>query len=157
MDIFAWMSAGFGLLAIGYGAIVLRGILRRSLSRKWVVGFLRWSLLASMAGLLPLRHQLSLIQGVCMLLVYCSGVVVLAWRKFRLAGLWRPVFAFFIVVVLYLNVVSVSIRLFEYSPLFAMASTVSDSCFVIAQFYFASVFVVLGELAVRKCHAQQTH
>jgi hypothetical protein len=58
-----------------------------------------------------------------MLLVYCVGVAVLAWRKFRLAGLWRPVFAFLLVAVSYLNVVSVSFLLYKHSPLLAMASS----------------------------------
>jgi hypothetical protein len=91
-----------------------------------------------------------------MLSVYCAGAVVLAWRKFRLAGLWCPVFAFSIVAVLYLNVVSLSIRLFRYSAQFAMASTESGSRFEITQFFIASIFAVLGVLAVRVCHAQRT-
>lgn len=92
-----------------------------------------------------------------MLSVYCSGAVVLAWREFRLAGLWRPVFAFFIVAVFYLNVVSVSIRLFKDSLLFAMASAESVPRFEIAQFFIALAFAVLGVLAVRMCPPQRTH
>jgi len=157
MKILGWIHVVLGLLAIGSGAIVLRGVLRVALSGNRVVRFLRYSLIASLAGLLPLTGQLSPIQGICMLSVYCSGAVVLAWRKFRLAGLWRPVFAFFIVAVLYLNVVSVSIRLLKHSPLFAMASTESGPRFISAQFFFASVFAMLGVLAVRMCHAQRTH
>lgn len=156
MKILGWIQVVLGLLAIGSGTIVLRGILRVALSCNRVVWFLRYSLSASVAGLLPLTRQLSLIQGICMLSVYCAGAAVLAWRKFHLAGLWRPVFAFFIVAVLYLNVVSVSLLLFKHSPLLAMALTESVSRFEIAQFFFASVFAVLGVLAVRMCHAQQT-
>ena len=157
MKIFEWIQVVLGLLAIGSGAIVLRGVLRVALSGNRVVRFLEYSLIASLAGLLPLTPHLSPIQRICMLSVYCSGGVVLAWRKFHLAGLWRPVFAFFVVAVLYLNVVSLSILLFKHSPLFAMASTESVSRFEIAQFCFASVFAVLGMLTVRKCHAQRTH
>ncbi len=92
-----------------------------------------------------------------MLSVYCAGVAVLAWCKFRLDGLWLSVFAFSIVAVLYLNVVSVSIRLFTDFAQLAMASTKSGSLFEIAQFVFASVFAVLAVLILRKCHTQQTH
>jgi hypothetical protein len=107
-----------------------------------------------LAGLLPLTRHLLPIQGICILSVYCAGVIVLAWRKFRLHGLWRSVFAFSIVAVLYLNLVSVSLRLFTCSAQFEMASTKSGSLFEIAQFVFASVFAVLAVLAVRKCHTR---
>jgi len=156
MRIIEWIGILLGLLAIGAGAIVLRGVLRVALSGNWVVRFLRYSLVASLVGLLPLTRHLSAIQAICMLSVYCSAAIALAWRKFHLAGLWRPVFALSIVVVLYLNVVSMSIRLFNYSPLFSMESTDSGSPFAVAQFLFASVFAVLGVLAVRVCRARRT-
>jgi hypothetical protein len=146
-----------GLLAIGSGAIVLPGVLHFKLSGNRVVRFLRYSLIASVAGLLPLTPHLSPSQGICMLSVYCAGAAVLAWRRFRLAGRWRSVFSLSLVAVLYLNVVSVSIRLFEHSVLFAMASMDSGLHFKVAQLLGASVFAVLGVLAVRRCHAQQTH
>jgi hypothetical protein len=157
MEILGWIQVVLGLLAIGSGAIVLRGVLRVTLSGSRVAWFLRYSLIAALAGLLPLTSHISTIQGICMLSVYCTGTVVLAWRKFCLAGLWRSVFAFFIVAVIYLNVVSVSIRLFNNSAQFAMVSTVSGLHLEIAQFFFASVFAVLGVLAVRRCHVQRTH
>lgn len=156
MKIFGWIQVALGLLAIGSGAIVLRGILRVALSGHRVVRFLECSLIASLAGLLPLTRHLSPIQGICMLSVYCAGAIFLAWRKFRLAGMWRPVFAFLIVAVLYLNVVSVSIHLFNHSHLFATAETESGLRFEIAQFFLASAFAALGVLAVRICHAQRT-
>jgi hypothetical protein len=157
MEILGWIQVVLGLLAIGSGAIVLRGVLRVALSGNRVVWFLRYSLIAAFSGLLPLTRHLSPVQGICMLSVYCTGAVVLAWRKFCLAGLWRSVFAFFIVAVLYLNVVSVSFLLLKHSPLFAMASKESGLRFEIAQFFFASVFAVLGVLTVRRCHVQRTH
>jgi len=154
MSIIAWIGIGFGLMAFGYGAVVLRGIRRRSLSRRWVVRFLRWSLLASIAGLLPPGRHLALIQEVCMLSVYCSGGAVLAWLYFRLAGLWRPVFAFFITTVLYLNTVSISIQLFKHSPLLTAGSIASGTCFEITEVCLAVIFAVLSVLAVRSCHAE---
>ena len=157
MGLFGCIQDLLGLLAIGSGTIVLRGVLRVALSGSRVVWFLRYSLIASLAGLLPLTRHISPIQGVCMLSVYCSGAVFLAWRKFRLAGLWRPVFAFLIAAILYLNVVSVSIRLFSHSALFAIASTASGSLFETAQFFFASAFSVLGALAAKTCYVPRTH
>jgi hypothetical protein len=156
MNVLGWIQVVLGLLAIGSGAIVLRGVLRVALNGSRVIRFLEYSLIASVAGLLPITGHLSPTQGICMLSVYCVAAVVLAWRKFHLAGRWRPIFAFFIVAVLYLNVVSLSIRLFRYSAQFAMASTESGSRFEITQFFIASIFAVLGVLAVRVCHAQRT-
>jgi len=157
MGLFGCIQDLLGLLAIGSGTIVLRGVLSVALNCRRVVWFLRCSLLAALAGLLAEAHHLSPIQGICMLSVYCSAAAVLAWRKFHLTGLWRPVFAFSMVAILYLNVVFMSIRLFTYSGWLAMASTESVSPFEIAQFCFASVFVVLAVLAVRMCHSQRTH
>jgi len=157
VKIFEWIQILFGLLAIGSGAIVLHGVLKVELGGNWVTRFLRYSLLASMVGLLPLTPHFSPIQRICMLSVYCAGAVVLAWRRFRLAGLWRPAFALFTVCVLYLNVAAVSMRLFRYSSALVMASAESGSLFAIAEFSFTSVFAVLAVLAVRKCHPQRSH
>ena len=152
MQVFGWISAGFGLLAIGYGTIVLRGIMRRSLRGKVVIRFLRWSLLASVAGLLPPSRHLAPIQEVCMLSVYCSATVVLAWLKFDLLGIWRTVFAFFATVVLYLNVVSLSILMFTHSPLLTLPSAAFGPSFEITQLCLAAIFALLSVLAVRSCH-----
>jgi hypothetical protein len=157
MKMLEWVHVVFGLLAIGFGAVVLRGVLLVKLSGKWALRFLECSLIASLAGLLPLSHRLSPVQAVCMLSVYCSGAVVVAWLRFDLAGIWRPVFAFLATALLYLNVVSVSTGLFGHSLLLAMAAPESSSCFAFAKFFLASVFAVLGILAVRMCHVQRTH
>jgi hypothetical protein len=89
-----------------------------------------------------------------MLSVYCSGTLILAWIKLRLAGNWRSLFAFLIPVVLYLNVVSLAVRLFLPFP--TLASTVLEAPLsaYIAQLLFAVFFAVLGVLAVRKFHAE---
>jgi hypothetical protein len=154
MGILGGIQVVFGLLAVGYGVMVMRGVLRVALSGKRARRFLIYSLFASLAGLLPLGHQLSLNQGICMLSVYCSGVVVLACLKFHLAGMWRAIFAFSITVVLYLNVVSLLNQLFNHSPLFATAISGTCSVLEITQFLLAAFFVVLEVLAVRKCHAK---
>lgn len=156
MTILEWIHVVLGMFAIGSGVIVLRGLLRVALSCNRVVRFLRYSLLASVAGILPLTRHPSSIQGICMLSVYCVGTVVLAWRKFHLAGPWRSVFAFVIVAVLYLNVVSLSIRLFNHPPLFAKVSAESVSNFEIVQLCLAVSFAVLGVLAVSMCRVQRT-
>jgi hypothetical protein len=147
----------FGLLAIGSGAFVLLGVFRKAHRCKWTVRFLEFSLFASIAGLLPLTHRLTLLQATCMLSVYCSGVVVLACHKFRLVGFWRPFFALFITVILYLNVVSVSIQLFNHALSFVTATTKSHMYFEITQLLLAAFFAVMGVMAVRKCPPEPAH
>ncbi len=154
MNILVGVQILFGLFAIGSGAIVLRGVFRGTLRCKCTVRFLEFSILASIAGLLPLTHRLTPLHAISMLSEYCSGAAVLAWHKFRLAGNRRSAFAFLNLVVLYLNVVSVSVRLLRLSPLFPRAAMQAHSIVYIAQFVFALFFVVLGFLAVRKCHAE---
>jgi len=156
MNIFGCIQVVFGLLAVGYGVMVMRGVLRVALSGKRARRFLRYSLIASLAGLLPLNHHLSANQAICMLSVYCSGVVVLACLKFHLAGIWRTVFAFLITVVLYLNVVSLSIQMFEHSPLLTAPSIAFSPCFEITQLCLAVTFAVLSVLAVRSCHPERS-
>jgi hypothetical protein len=153
MKILGWINIVLGLVATGFGAIVLRGVLRVALRGKWTAKFLRYSLLASLAGLLPLTRHVGLIQGISMVSVYCTAAVILAWFRFHLSGIWRPVFAFLVTVVLYLNVVSLSIQFSKLAPRFAMAAMESASGFAIAQWVFALIFAVLGVLALRKCHA----
>lgn len=147
----------FGLLAIGSGAIVLHGVFRKALRCRRTVRFLEFSLMASIAGLLPLTHRLTPLQATCMLSVYCSGVVVLACQKFRLAGLWRPFFAFFIAMILYLNVVSLSIQLFNHALLFMTATAKAHTHFEITQLLLAVFFAVMGVIAVRRCPPEPAH
>jgi hypothetical protein len=156
MNIFRCIQVVSGLLSVGYGVMVMRGVLRVELSGKRARRFLRYSLIASLAGLLPLNHHLSANQTICMLSVYCSGVVVLALLKFYLAGIWRTVFAFLITVVLYLNVVSLSIQMFEHSPLLAAPSIAFSRCFEITQLFLAVTFAVLSVAAVRSCHPRRS-
>lgn len=157
MRILEWICVVIALLATGAGAIVLRGMLRVALSGKQVARFFEYSLIAGVAGILPLTRHLSMLQWICILSVYCSGAAVLAWRKFHLAGQWLPVFAFFVVAVLYLNVVTVSMQLFNGSSPIAIASTTSGSRFEILQFFLASVFALLGVLVLRVHHAGRAH
>lgn len=156
MNIFGCIQVVFGLLALGYGVMVMRGVLKVTLGGKQACRFLKYGLIASLAGLLPLSHHLSLNQGICMLSVYCSGVVILACLKFHLAGIWRTVFAFLIPVVLYLNVVSLSIQMFEHFPLLTAPSIAFSPCFEITQLCLAVTFAVLSVMAVRICHAERS-
>ena len=118
MNLFGWINLAFGLLAAFVGVIVLRGVFKRTLSSASTVRFLRWSLVASLAGLMPLTHHLSPVQQTCMVSVYCSGAAIIAWLKFDLVGRSRRIFALSVTAVLYFDIVFVATRIFRNPPLF---------------------------------------
>jgi hypothetical protein len=151
MQIFGWINLAFGLLSALAGVIVLRGVFRRTLSSASAIRFLRWSLFASLAGLMPLTHHLTPIQQICMFSVYCSGIAVIAWLKFGLIGQWRRIFALAVTAVLYVDITLVFIRLFRSSPLFIASIAPSFPSFQLVQSILLAAFIVLGIVAVRKC------
>ena len=98
-------------LAIGFGSLTLLGMLRKHLIVCRMIWFLRCSLGSNVAVLFLSLHHLIPAQTVAMVSVYAAGLVILAWRAFHLTGAWRPVFAFALAIVLYLNIVALSIQM----------------------------------------------
>ena len=98
-------------LAIGFGSLALLGVLRKRFIVRQTIWFLRCSLGSNVAALFLSLHQLIPAQKVAMVSVYAAGVVILARCAFRLAGAWRPTFAFALTVVLYLNILALSIQM----------------------------------------------
>src|ERR1700676_4725271 len=115
MDPFGWINVALGLLAAVAGVIVLCGMFQRRLSCASTVRFLRWSLIASLAGPLPLTHHLTPVQQICILSGYCAGAAIVAWLKFGLLGRWRTIFALSVTAVLYFDCAFLSIRIFRTS------------------------------------------
>lgn len=156
MNLLIWINAAFGVLATAFGLVVVHGVLRGSLRRKWPTRFLECSLVASLSGLLPFARHLAPMQDICMLSVYCSAAAVAAWLKFHLLGLWRPVFALSVTAVLYLDLVSGSIQLFTVAHTFNRPFEEPAWVFHALQFGLASVFAALGAMAMKKCYAEPT-
>jgi hypothetical protein len=98
-------------LAIGLGALTLSGILRNRLIVQQMIWFLRCSLSSSIAVLLLSLHHLIPAQVVAIISVYAASLVILAWRAFHFMGAWRPVFAFALAIVVYLNVEAMAIQI----------------------------------------------
>ena len=151
LNIFGGMNLAFGMLAGVAGVIVLRGVFHGPLSSASTVRFLGCSLIASLAGLLPLTHHLTPVQKICIASVYCSGAAIFAWLKFGLVGRSRRTFVVCLTAVLYLDVVAVATQLFRNPPLFTASLTKPLPLFQLVQISFAAAFVVLGILAVRMC------
>jgi hypothetical protein len=154
LNIFGWINLAFGLFAALAGGIVLRGIFLRTLSSASTVRFLRWSLVASLAGLMPLTRHLTPVQEICILSVYCSAAAIVAWLKFGLVGGSRRIFGLSVTAVLYIDVVLVATRIFRNPPLFTAPLAQPLLSFQLHQILFAGAFIVLGILAVRKCRIE---
>lgn len=150
-NLFGWINLAFGLLAAFAGVIVVHGVFQRALSSASTVRFLRWSLVASLAGLMPLTRHLTPIQQACMVSVYCTGAAIIAWRKFGLVGRSRRIFALSVTGILYFDVVFVATRLFRNPPLFTAPIANPLPLFQVGQILFAAAFAVLGILVARKC------
>jgi hypothetical protein len=142
------------LVAIAFGISVLFGLLHGELHDKSAVLFLKCALIASMVGLIfPSPHLLPS-QKVSMISVYVSGLAILAWHKFHLAGPWRSVFVLSMTVVLYMSVLASTAQAFTHiSPFVVLAPRQFTPQFIAAHLAVMSLFLVLGiEAAKRFCH-----
>jgi hypothetical protein len=153
MKTLEWINAAFELQAVGFGAVVLRGVLRGSLRRRWVIRLLMCSLIASLVGLFPLTSQLTAIQKICMMSVYCSCLAVIPLLKHNLSEVWRPIFIVSTLAVLYLSVVAVLLLLLKHAPLLATTTAMEDSAVHSILWLFDSCFAVVVILAVKRCRS----
>jgi hypothetical protein len=152
--IFSILRLGYAIcdvIAIGAGIVVLFGLLTGELLGKWATLFLRYTLVASVFGLLFPVHDFALVQKCSMVAVYSSGMAILAWRKFHLSGMWRSIFPFTISIVLYLNVV-VPIdhaldHIFRFTGLTPPQSELTSRA---TQFLVMLLFAVIGVVAAKR-------
>lgn len=156
LNILGWVNVGFGLVAALAGIAVLRGVFHRALSSASTVRFLKLSLIASLAGLMPMARHLAPLQQICMVSVYCSAAAIVAWLRFGLLGRSRRIFAVSVTAVLYFDLVFVFTRIFRNPPLFTAPLELPLPFFQLLQILFAAGFLVLGSLAVMKCHIAST-
>ena len=133
--------------AVFAGTNVVSDLLARRLCRRRIVLFLRCSLGSNIAALIFALHSFLPSQKVAMAAVYGAGVAILAWRKFHLQGLWRSTFAFSLVIVLYLNIVALSIQMFGRDGLlFNMEPTLFRN----SQLVLLAVFLTLSAVAAAR-------
>jgi hypothetical protein len=117
VNILTFIHITCALLAVGAGTKVLFGLLAGKLLERRTDLFFRFSLAASVAGLLLSVHHLSLTQWLAAVSVYLSGTAILGWRKFLLAGVWRAICAFSSTIVLSLNILLLTTQAFEHIPI----------------------------------------
>jgi hypothetical protein len=138
------------LLAVGFGARVLFWLLSGEVLHSCAVYFLRSVLAASIIGLFLTSHHFPTTQAVSMLSVYVSGLAILAWKKFRLVGIWYSIFALSITVILYLSVVVAIAQAFGVSSPFTVLVPVhANSQLALTQYIVIALFAGLGILAVK--------
>jgi hypothetical protein len=158
LNMLTFLHVVSALVAIGFGAIVLIGILTRKLLNKWPIRFLECSLVTSVTGLLFPFHRLLPTHWTYMLSVYLSGVAVLAWRKFHFAGVWSSIFVTSIPIVLYLDVLAVIVQVFKRIPsLMALAPTLSESPFLATEFVVLMPFAMYSAVAAKRFHDEPPH
>ena len=151
MNVFRWVNLAFGILGASTGVIALRGVIQTRLSSASVVRFFRWSLIASIAGLLPVARHIAPLQQICIISVYCSAAAVICWRKLCLVGRARQIFAACVTAVLYFDFGYVFTWIFKNPPLLTVPLAQPLPPFQVLQILFAFAFIVIGVLAVRGC------
>jgi hypothetical protein len=158
LSILTFLHVASALVAIGFGTIVLAGILTRELLNKWAVRFLKCSLITSVTGLLLPFHQFLPAHWAYMLSVYLSGAAVLAWRRFHFAGIWSSIFAMSIPMVVYLDLLALIVQVFMHIPsLMALAPTLSESPFLVTEFVVLMPFATYGIVAAKRIHHEPPH
>jgi hypothetical protein len=85
-------------------------------------------------------------------------VAILAWRKFRLVGAWRSIFALSTTIVLYLSVLAAIAQAFRHVSLFnALILAQFKSPFFITHVALVLLFVLAGVMAARRFGSNTPH
>lgn len=152
MSVLSLINLLLGACAVVSGVIVVHDLISGRFNIPPAVFFLRCTLGSSIAALFfqePLFqvHHLLPAQKVAVIATYGTGTIVLAWCRFRLRGAWRKTFVFSIVMVLYLNVLGLSVQLFPPPP---YGRAMGLPIYVALQGLLFVMLLLLGFLAVEK-------
>lgn len=158
-NILLFIYIGCDALAFVCGTVVLIRLMNGELQGNLAVLFLRSALATSVVGiLLRSNHRFLTTSMVSVLTVCVSGLAVLAWRKQRLTGIWRSVFAFTSAILLYLCLLLPVMQLFApRSPLEVLFWAHYDFTSRLLWFAVLVLFVLLGIAAVRSFRDRPSH
>jgi hypothetical protein len=157
MTTFTIVHVVLSLVGIFSGFVVVAGLLAAKRLDGWTALFLASTAATSVTGFgFPFDHLLpSHVVGIISLAVLAVAIVARYAR--RLAGSWRRIYAVSAVVALYLNVFVLIVQAFMKVPaLKAMAPTQSEPPFLVTQLVVMALFLVLGTVALKRSHRQQT-
>lgn len=144
------------LAGIGFGFIVVYGLLTAKRLDGWTAIFLATTALTSLTGFLfPVEHLLpSHIVGIISLVVL--AVAIVARYAFHLANAWRWIYVVCALLALYLNSFVAVVQSFLKVPaLKALAPTQKEPPFLVAQLAVMAIFIVLGILSVKRFHTER--
>ncbi len=148
----------FGLIGLGAGVIVLFGMFAGAQIDRWSAIFLKCALAVGVTGLLFPAHCFLPTHRAAMLEIYASAMAVLAWRRYRLAGVWALIFALSILVTLCLDILVVIAHIFDYLPVFKiLAPTESKQLFLITELVVMLLFAGLGMFTVKRFRDKSNH
>jgi hypothetical protein len=145
------VHVAISLVAILSGLIVLFGLLTGRRFDHWTSFFLLTTVATSVSGFFFPFHGITpgIMGGIISLVVLAIAIFARYPRK--LAGAWRWLYVITAMIALYLNVFALIAQLFRNVPAMkALAPTLSEPPFLVAQFLALIVFVVLGILAAIK-------
>jgi hypothetical protein len=153
MSTFTFVHTVLSLIALVTGLIVVIGLLSSKRLRGWTVLFLVTAVATSATGFgfKVESYGASHVVGVISLAVLL--VAILAYYAFHLHGAWRWIYAVTAVIAAYFLVFVAIAQAFKKIPaLTAMAPTLSEPPFAVAQGITLVIFVILGIAAARTFH-----
>lgn len=148
---FAWIHTILSLVALVAGIVVVKGLLGSRMPGGWTALYLVTAIATSATGFgFPFDRFIdSHYLGAASLVVF--ALAMLARYAFRLAGAWRWIYAFSMVLGLWFLVVVLIAQAFKKVPaLTAMAPTQSEPPFLVVQLVGLAIFGLIAIAAVRK-------
>lgn len=151
LSLFTWIHVLLSLAMLVAGFVVVKDLLHSHVRAGWMAAFLMTGVLTSATGFgFPFdRPGDSHFVGIISLVILALSILGLYVFRFR--GPWRWIFALGIVLAFYFDVFVAIAQLFKKIPaLRAMAPTLSELPFLIAQTVVLAIFVWLCVAAARR-------
>ncbi len=148
---FTLIHVVLSLIGIASGLVVLYGMLTRKKLDQWTMLFLITTVATSLTGFAFPNDHLTPGIKVGIISMVALGIAIVARYVFHLAGSWRWVYVFAVVLSLYLNVFVLIVQCFLKVPaLKALAPTQTEPPFLVAQLAALGLFLVLGVFAAKR-------
>ncbi len=154
---FTALHVVISLIGIFSGFVALYGMLTSTYFRLWTGIFLATTILTSVTGFFFPHDKLlpSHIVGIISVVVLIVALIALYVRHAE--GAWRWIYVTSALLTLYLNGFVAVVQSFQkIPPLQALAPTQSEPPFIVAQVGVMAAFIILGVLAVRRYHPEET-
>ncbi|NLS14970.1 hypothetical protein HGP16_00170 [Rhizobium sp. P40RR-XXII] len=141
------------LIAIVSGVVVAQGFLAGNRHNRSTLVYMLTTVLTSLTGFLLPFHSVTpaIIVGTVCLLIFIP--TALARYRFRLSGIWRPVFVIGALVLLFFNCLVLIVQSFQkISVLNALAPNGNEPPILAAQVALLVVIVFVGFFSLRRFH-----